>query len=63
MHRFFSNRVQDLQYEKYQIMERLNNISAEEEMTFVKSRINLIDKEIQMALGRSDRLSCEDYFE
>jgi len=44
-------------------MERLHNINAEEEMTFVKSRINLIDKEIQMALSRSDRLSCEDYFE
>ncbi len=23
----------------------------------------LIDKEIQMAISRSDRLSCEDYFE
>jgi hypothetical protein len=39
-------------------MERLHNINAEEEMPFVKSRINLIDKEIQMALSRSDRLSC-----
>jgi hypothetical protein len=43
-------------------MERLHNINAEEEMVFVKSRISLIDKEIQMAQGRSDRLSCEDYF-
>ncbi len=29
----------------------------------MKSRVNLIDKEIQMATSRADRLSCEDYFE
>lgn len=44
-------------------MERLHNISAEEEMGFVRSRIDLIDKEVQMAVSRADRLSCEDYFE
>lgn len=32
-------------------------------MGFVRSRITLIDKEIQMASCRADRLSCEDYFE
>lgn len=44
LYQFFSNRASDLQYEKYLIMERLHNISAEEEMGFVRSRINLIDK-------------------
>jgi hypothetical protein len=63
LYRFFNNRARDLQHEKYLIMERLHNLAAEEEMVFVKSRINLIDKEIQMAMGRADRLSCEDYFE
>ncbi len=63
LYRFFNNRANDLQYEKYQIMQRLHNVKAEEEMQYVKSRVTLIDKEIQMAISRADRLSCEDYFE
>jgi hypothetical protein len=63
LHRFFSNRAHDLEYEKYLLMERLHNINAEEEIGFLKSRVTLIDKEILMALARADRLACEDYFE
>jgi hypothetical protein len=37
-------------------MERLHNVNAEEEIAFVKSRINLIDKEILISLSRADRL-------
>lgn len=32
-------------------------------MPYVRSRMTLIDKEIQMAIARADRLSCEDHFE
>ena len=61
--RFFSGRVNDLEYEKYQIMERLHNTAAEEEIGFVRSRVNLIDRELQMAIQRAERLGCEDGFE
>lgn len=44
-------------------MERLHNFGSDEEFTFVKSRVTLIDKEILMALSRADRLEAEDYFE
>lgn len=63
LYQFFSNRALDLQHEKYLILQRLHNLGAEEEMGFVRSRISLIDKEVQMAISRADRLSCEDYFE
>jgi hypothetical protein len=61
--RFFSNRAADLQFEKYQVLQRLHNLGQEEDLPFVRSRVTLIDKEIQMASSRADRLSCEDYFE
>ncbi len=56
LQKFFSNRVHDLEYEKYLIMERLHNTNAEEEIAFVKSRVNLIDKEIMISLSRAERL-------
>ena len=58
LYRFYNNRINDLEYEKYQVMERLHNIAAEEEIGFVKSRINLIDREILISIQRAERLSC-----
>lgn len=42
--KFFRNRAKDLEYEKYKILLRLHNLGVEEEVPFVKSRVNLIDK-------------------